>query len=68
MPKSLAAALLLSLLAAGCASSKNDSDREWQRGQCDRVVDPEDRTKCLKRVDDEYGSRSRDAEPAAPKR
>ena len=52
--------LALPLLAAGCASSRNDSDREWQRAQCDRVVDREDRAKCLKRVDDEFGRHGRD--------
>jgi hypothetical protein len=61
----LAAALLL---AASCASSGNSSDREWQRAQCDRVVDREDRAKCIKRVDDEFGRHGRDEQTRPAKR
>lgn len=68
--KSFIPGLLLALAALlpACASSGNSSDREWQRAQCDRVVDSDDREKCLKRVDAEYGRSSRDAEKPSPKR
>lgn len=68
--KTMATNLLLALAALlpACASSGSSSDREWQRAQCDRVVDRDDREKCLKRVDAEYGRSSRDAEKPAPKR
>ena len=42
---------LCATLPACTASDKNSSAREWQRNECNRVVDPEDREKCLKRVD-----------------
>jgi hypothetical protein len=58
---------LLTLLS-GCAASGNSSDHEWQRAQCDRVVDREDREKCLKRADAEYGRHGRDEETPAKKR
>jgi hypothetical protein len=64
----IALALFTLTLLAGCASTQNDSDREWQRAQCDRVVDPEDRDKCLKRVDAEYGSRGKSEPTPPPKR
>ena len=65
----LCTALVLGTVSA-CASSANSSDREWQRAQCDRVVDREDRERCLKRVDAEYGgsSRERDQEKPSQKR
>jgi hypothetical protein len=50
------AAILLALLSAialpACTDAeKNASAREWQRNECNRVVDREDREKCLKRID-----------------
>lgn len=47
--------LSLILLAAGCAAKGNDSDREWQRAECNRIIDAEARDRCYKRVDADYG-------------
>jgi hypothetical protein len=46
-------ALLATLWLPGCASKdpKEAAEREWQRSECNRVVDRDDREKCLKRVD-----------------
>jgi hypothetical protein len=49
-------------LAAGCASNRNDSGREWQRAECNRIIDNESRVRCLKRVDDDYGTMARERE------
>lgn len=49
--------ILLALASAppaltGCAvTQKEASDREWQRSECNRIVDREARERCLKRVD-----------------
>jgi hypothetical protein len=53
----LALALVAALLLPGCASSRNSSEREWQRAQCDQIIDKEARDKCMERVDREYGKR-----------
>ena len=53
----LALALAAALLLPGCASPGNSSEREWQRAQCDRVIDKEARDKCMERVDRESGRR-----------
>ena len=46
------AVLLLAPLLPSCAASEQDkSAREWQRNECNRVIDREDREKCLKRAD-----------------
>ena len=52
--------LMLATLAAlsGCGDrSRNSSEREWQRAECDRVIDRDARERCLRRLDDDYGSR-----------
>jgi len=52
---SLSMALLVALPMAACTLSQQDaSAREWQRGECNKVLDKEDRDRCLKRVDSEY--------------
>jgi hypothetical protein len=52
--------LLLVALAAlsGCAMdrNRNSSEREWQRAECDRIIDRDARERCLKRLDNDYGS------------
>lgn len=50
------ALLLLSLPFAlalpACALSPSDaSAREWQRAECNRIIDPEARERCLKRIE-----------------
>jgi hypothetical protein len=50
-------ALIVPLVAAAlslaaCASQDKDSaERAWQRAECDRVLDKEDRERCLRRAD-----------------
>jgi hypothetical protein len=46
------AVLLLAPLLPACALNEQDkAAREWQRNECNRVIDREDREKCLKRAD-----------------
>ncbi|HEY5000189.1 MAG TPA: hypothetical protein VII36_13630 [Usitatibacter sp.] len=49
----LAIALLALPSLPGCGSNdpKEAAAREWQRSECDRVVDRDDRERCLKRAD-----------------
>lgn len=62
------AAFACALLVGSCAGSREtDSAREWQRAECNRVIDPKDRERCLKRVDEDFGRRSRE-ERAAPQK
>ena len=56
------------LLLGGCASQKYDSAREWQRNECNKVIDKEDRDRCLRRVDADHGRRSGDAAPPEPRK
>ncbi len=51
------------VLVASCAPHKYDSAREWQRNECNKVIDKEDRDRCLRRVDGDYGRRSSDPAP-----
>jgi hypothetical protein len=61
IPASLCFALLC--LTAACSMNERDaSAREWQRAECNKVIDSEDRKRCLKRADDYYGTRSTDPE------
>lgn len=48
--KSFLSACVLAL-AACSAGQKYDSGREWQRAECNKVIDKEDRDRCLKRVE-----------------
>ena len=62
--------VLVTALAAllGCAASDRDaSAREWQRAECNRIIDNEARVRCLKRVDDDYGRISREREESRKK-
>ena len=51
------AAALAALALAGCAARGNESEREWQRAECNRIIDEDALNRCMKRVDDDYGSR-----------
>ena len=54
--KTLAFCLAAGLMA-GCSPAQQDnSAREWARAECNRVIDNADRERCMKRVDDTYGS------------
>jgi hypothetical protein len=63
MNAKLAIAALALLLPAACASQSYDSSREWQRAECNKVIDREDRDRCLRRVEGDYGRRSSDPAP-----
>jgi hypothetical protein len=46
------AAALAALALPGCADTeKRSSAREWQRAECNRIIDKEDRDRCLKRIE-----------------
>lgn len=47
----LLAAALAAPLLPGCAANKDASAREWQRAECNRIIDKEARERCLKRID-----------------
>jgi hypothetical protein len=49
----LAVTLLATLFLPGCAAPdpKEAAARAWERSECDRVLDHDDRERCLKRVD-----------------
>ncbi len=48
----LTLATLCTLLLPACAvDPKEAAAREWQRAECNNVVNSEDRERCLKRVD-----------------
>ena len=63
----LLATALAALALAGCAARGNDSEREWQRAECNRILDEDARQRCMKRIDNDYGSR-RGEEPETRKR
>jgi hypothetical protein len=45
-----AALFIVTALLAACAPVKLNV-AEWQRNECRKVIDPEDRERCLRRVD-----------------
>jgi hypothetical protein len=48
--------LLAAFLVPACATSDKDvSAREWQRNECNQIIDGEARERCMKRVDAQYG-------------
>lgn len=50
------------LVAAGCATDqKLASAREWQRAECNRIIDNESRDRCMRRVDDDFGRAKEEA-------
>jgi hypothetical protein len=54
-------AFLAAAMLCACAGSRgDDSAREWQRAQCNGVVDSDARERCLKRVEQDYGWRKSD--------
>jgi hypothetical protein len=51
------ACLLITIALSACTAIQRDSSaREWARSECNRVIDAADRERCMKRVDDTYGS------------
>jgi hypothetical protein len=66
-PYAALAALLV--LSAACTTTQRDaSAREWARSECNRVLDTADRERCLKRVDEEYGSGQAERRPPPSRR
>lgn len=66
--KTVLAVVAALAFVAGCTpSQQNSSAAAWQRAECNRVIDKEDRDRCLKRVDDAYGGPAREA-PKQPDR
>jgi hypothetical protein len=47
----LLVALLAPALPACSVTEQQKSAREWQRAECNRILDKEDRERCLKRID-----------------
>jgi len=64
--KSLIFMLVSGGALAACTPIQHDaSAREWQLAECNRVLDAADRERCIKRVDETYGTRaSQRREPA----
>ena len=46
----LALSIALPLLQ-GCGTPRDKSAREWDRAECNRVIDPDARKKCLERLE-----------------
>jgi hypothetical protein len=46
----LALSVAVPLLSA-CGTPKDKSAREWERAECNRVIDPDARKKCLERLE-----------------
>lgn len=42
--------VLAALLGPGCASPRTDSQAEWDRAQCNQIIDRAAREKCLERL------------------
>lgn len=51
--------------ASGCSSQQFYSiGQNWQRGECNKIVDHEDRKRCLAQADTSYETYQREAETA----
>jgi hypothetical protein len=51
-------AVWLAVALPACTASQADSSaREWQRSECNRILDDKDRERCVRRVEAEYGRR-----------
>jgi hypothetical protein len=48
---------LAAALPACTASPADSSAREWQRSECNRILNDQDRERCVRRVEAEYGRR-----------
>jgi hypothetical protein len=45
------ALLLLALFLSACGSQRYSSAREWERAECNRVIDQEARERCMRRIE-----------------
>ena len=66
--KTFAFCLCAAVLLACSPAERDNSAREWQRAECNRVIDNADRERCLKRVDEMYGSAGPAERRMPPKR
>ena len=67
--KTLAFFASIAVFLPSCTTAERDnSAREWQRAECNRVLDASDRERCLKRVEDMYGSAGPAERRPPPKR
>ena len=46
----LVLAILAALIPPGCVSRATDSQTEWDRAQCNQIIDRAAREKCLERL------------------
>ena len=60
--------LTVSTLIACTPSQRDSSAREWARAECNRVIDNSDRERCMKRVEENYGSSGPAERREPPKR
>ncbi len=44
--------ILAALLLPSCASPRTDSQTEWDRAQCNQIIDRAAREKCIERLGD----------------
>ncbi|HEY9193633.1 MAG TPA: hypothetical protein VIO81_12235 [Methyloversatilis sp.] len=58
-----ALAMLATLLSSGCSARQAyETGQAWQRNHCDRIVDFEERRRCLEAADVPYDSYRRQTE------
>ena len=54
--KTLALLVLIALLTACTAAQRETSAREWAQTECNRIIDHEERNRCMRRADVGYGT------------
>ncbi len=50
MKATFALLLAAAVVLPGCASPRTDSEAEWDRAQCNQIIDRHAREKCLERL------------------
>ncbi len=61
------ASLMLAALLAGCSSEQfYASGQDWQRNECNKLLDSQERGRCLKNADTSYDRYKRQAESLKP--
>ncbi len=65
----LASSMIIALLCTGCSSQQLfTTGQAWQRQQCDRLADAQDRQRCLERAAVDYDRYRRESgQPAETK-
>ena len=67
MKKATAAAIVLAALSmlAGCSAQQGYAGAQsWKRNQCSKIVDAQERIRCLREADQPYDSYQKQAEDA----